>query len=58
MGDRVCEPITRREEVYQSALDTSYCAIIILDQAGKILYVNESARKMVEGSSVVFEELL
>lgn len=58
MGDRVCEPITRREEVYQSALDTIYCAIIILDQAGKILYVNESARKMVEGSSVVFEELL
>ena len=58
MGDRVCEPITRREEVYQSALDTIYCAIIILDQVGKILYVNESARKMVEGSSVVFEELL
>ena len=58
MGDRVCEPITRREEVYQSELDTIYCAIIILDQAGKILYVNESARKMVEGSSVVFEELL
>ena len=58
MGDRVCEPITRRKEVYQSALDTIYCAIIILDQAGKILYVNESARKMVEGSSVVFEELL
>lgn len=58
MGDRVCEPITRREEVYQSALDTIYCAIIILDQAGKILYVNESARKMVEGFSVVFEELL
>lgn len=58
MGDRVCEPITRWEEVYQSALDTIYCAIIILDQAGKILYVNESARKMVEGSSVVFEELL
>lgn len=58
MGDRVCEPITRREEVYQSALDTIYCAIIILDQAGKILYVNESARKMVEGSSMVFEELL
>lgn len=58
MGDRVCEPITRREEVYQSALDTIYCAIIILDQAGKILYVNESARKMVEGASVVFEELL
>ena len=58
MGDRVCEPITRREEVYQSALDTIYCAIIILDQAGKILYVNESARKMGEGSSVVFEELL
>ena len=58
MGDRVCEPITRWEEVYQSALDTIYCAIIILDQAGKILYVNESARKMVEGPSVVFEELL
>ena len=58
MGARVCEPLTRREEVYQSAQDTIYCAIIILDQAGKILYVNESARKMVEGSSVVFEELL
>ena len=58
MGDRVCEPLPRREAVYQSALDTIYCAIIILDQAGKILYVNESARKMVEGSSVVFEELL
>ena len=48
----------QREEIYQSALDTIYCAIIILDTEGEIVYVNESAQKIVEEVGLKFETLL